>query len=136
VIIEDDLRIPTLSRAWCGLFESRSGKLEIKTSSAADETLRKGFSADSRALIWFMSACEKHAVSGLRTRGERSRRRRASEQRDELAPFQLIELHSIPASQGWIVGYRIGEDQSGRSGTILQLVRRWARAADVPRLAA
>jgi hypothetical protein len=25
---------------------------------------------------------------------------RAAEQRDELAPFQLMELHSIPASQG------------------------------------
>jgi hypothetical protein len=31
---------------------------------------------------------------------ERPRRRRAAEQRDEVPPFQLIELHSIPASQG------------------------------------
>jgi hypothetical protein len=30
------------------------------------------------------------------------RGRRAAEQRDELASFQLIELHSIPASQGRI----------------------------------
>src|SRR5262245_24185533 len=29
-IIEDDFRLSTLSRAWCGLFESRSGKLKIK----------------------------------------------------------------------------------------------------------
>src|SRR5262249_15064224 len=36
----------------------------------------------------------------------------AAEQRDELAPFQLIELHSVP-SQGPIAGYRISEDQSG-----------------------
>ena len=35
----------------------------------------------------------------LRTRRERPRRRRAAEQRDELAPFQFIELHSVPASQ-------------------------------------
>jgi hypothetical protein len=35
----------------------------------------------------------------LRARRERPRRR-ATEQRDELAPFQLIELHSVPASQG------------------------------------
>jgi hypothetical protein len=27
-------------------------------------------------------------------------------------PFQLIELHSVPASQGRIAGYLIGEDQS------------------------
>jgi hypothetical protein len=48
----------------------------------------------------------------LRARRERARNRRAAEQRDELAPFQLIELHSVP-SQGRIAGYRIGEDQSG-----------------------
>src|SRR5262249_52897634 len=40
-------------------------------------------------------------------------RSRAAEQRDELAAFQLIELHSVPASQGRIAGYRIGEEQSG-----------------------
>src|SRR5262249_39035080 len=38
--------------------------------------------------------------------------RRAPEQRDDLAPFQLVELHSVP-SQGRIGGYRISEDQSG-----------------------
>ena len=39
-------------------------------------------------------------------------RRRAAQQRDELATFQLIKLHSVPASQGRIAGYRTGEDQS------------------------
>jgi hypothetical protein len=35
----------------------------------------------------------------VRIQRERPRRRRAAEQRDELATPQLIELHSIPASQ-------------------------------------
>src|SRR5262245_13866525 len=39
-------------------------------------------------------------------------RRRAAEQRDEIAPFQLIELHSVP-SRGRIAEYRIGNGQSG-----------------------
>src|SRR3981081_2099004 len=46
----------------------------------------------------------------LRARSERPCNRRAADERDELAPFQLIELHSIPASQGRIVRYRIGEE--------------------------
>src|SRR5262249_13661130 len=37
---------------------------------------------------------------------------RAAEQRDELAPSQLIELHSVP-SHGRISEYRIGNGQSG-----------------------
>jgi hypothetical protein len=48
----------------------------------------------------------------LRARRERPRHCRAAEQRDELAAFQLIELHSIPASQGRVAGYRIASDQS------------------------
>jgi hypothetical protein len=36
----------------------------------------------------------------------------AASQRDEIASSQLIELHSIRASQGRIAGYRIGRDQS------------------------
>jgi hypothetical protein len=32
----------------------------------------------------------------LRARPDRSRRRRATEQRDELAPFQLTQLHRCP----------------------------------------
>jgi hypothetical protein len=54
----------------------------------------------------------------------RPRRHRAAEQRDELASFQVIEFHSIPHSQGRIAGYRIGVDQSGANGTILQPVSR------------
>jgi hypothetical protein len=45
----------------------------------------------------------------------------------ELAAFQLIELHSVPASQGQIAGYRTGEDQSGANGTILRPVSRRRR---------
>src|SRR5215472_18804297 len=37
---------------------------------------------------------------------------RDHEEGDELAPSQLIEVHSIRASQGWIVGYRIASDPS------------------------
>jgi len=48
----------------------------------------------------------------LRSRRERPRSRRAAEQREEIAPFQLIELHPVPASQGQIAGYRNGDDQS------------------------
>jgi hypothetical protein len=36
----------------------------------------------------------------LRPRRQRPRNRRTAEQRDELAALQLIELHSIPVSQG------------------------------------
>jgi hypothetical protein len=43
---------------------------------------------------------------------------------DKSVPSQVIELHSVPASQGRMVGYRIGEDQSGGNETILQLVGR------------
>jgi hypothetical protein len=43
----------------------------------------------------------------LRARRQRPRNRSAAEQRDEVPSFQLIELHSVPASQGRIAGYRI-----------------------------
>jgi hypothetical protein len=39
----------------------------------------------------------------LRPRGKRPRDRSAAEQCDEIATFQLIELHSIPSSQTRIV---------------------------------
>jgi hypothetical protein len=35
-------------------------------------------------------------------------RRKAANERDELAPFQLTELHLVPSS---LAGYRFGEDQ-------------------------
>jgi hypothetical protein len=53
-----------------------------------------------------------HLIALLRPRRERPRRRDA-EQRNKLAASQLVELHSIPARQGRIAGYPIGEDQSG-----------------------
>src|SRR5262249_38840057 len=40
---------------------------------------------------------------------------RATEQRDERAAFQLIQLHPVPASQGQIAGYRIASDRSAGS---------------------
>jgi len=51
---------------------------------------------------WLRRSTEAHQrVTGLlRARRERPRNRRAAEKRDELASFQLIELHSIPAGQG------------------------------------
>jgi len=51
----------------------------------------------------------------LRARRERPPYRRAAKQRYEIAPFQLIELHPVPASQGRITGYRIASDQSAGS---------------------
>src|SRR5262245_686007 len=55
---------------------------------------------DTEHLLWLLRACRERP------------RRRAADQRDELAPRQLIELHSVP-SQGRITGYRIGNRQSG-----------------------
>jgi hypothetical protein len=60
----------------------------------------------------------------LRPRRQRPRRRCAAQKRDELPSSQSIELHSVPASQGRIAGYRIGEDQSGGNEAILQPVSR------------
>ena len=51
-------------------------------------------------------------------------RGRAAEQRDELASFQLIELHLVPPSQGRIAGYRIGEEQSAGYTRLFRLGRR------------
>ena len=59
----------------------------------------------------------------LRPRHERPRGGRAAEKRYEIAPFYLIELHSVPVSQGRIIGYRTGEDQSAGIAGILQPVR-------------
>jgi hypothetical protein len=64
------------------------------------------------AHVHVLNACAVHAPA----RRERPRgSRRATKQRDELASFQLIESHPIPASQGRIAGYRIGEDHQRAS---------------------
>src|SRR5262249_3892333 len=57
-----------------------------------------------------------------------------AEQRDELAPFQLIEWHSVPTSQGRFVGYRTGGDQSaGNLACIAHIGRRLHRARKAAR---
>jgi len=43
----------------------------------------------------------------LSARCKRLRDHRSAEQGDELPPFQFIELHLVPASQGWVAAYRI-----------------------------
>src|SRR5260370_4940302 len=52
----------------------------------------KGHSAKLPSGLWLTPL--------LRPRRERPCHRRTAEQRDEIVSFQLIELHSIPASQG------------------------------------
>jgi hypothetical protein len=51
--------------------------------------------------VWMQKCDAPHAPAVLRARRQRPRRR-AAEQRHELAPSHLIELHSVPASQGRI----------------------------------
>src|SRR5438876_11812294 len=63
-----------------------------------------------------------HPLGLLRAPSERPCCRRAAEERDELAPSQLIELHLVPASQGRIAGYRIGEEQSAGIGALAKPV--------------
>jgi hypothetical protein len=50
----------------------------------------------------------RYATRLLRARRERPRRRRTAEERDEVAPFQLIELHSVPARQGGLQDIELG----------------------------
>src|SRR5262249_37020222 len=47
-------------------------------------------------------------LCGLRTNRKWPRRCQTGEQRDELAPLQLIELHRLLRESGWVGGYRIG----------------------------
>src|SRR5262249_52177190 len=49
-----------------------------------------------------------HALALLCARRERPSRRRAAEQRDEVAPFQLIELHSVPAAKPGLQDIELG----------------------------
>jgi hypothetical protein len=62
--------------------------------------------AQSHRLIIGSFICPKlaHNYPLLRVRRERPRGRRTAEQRDELAAFHLIEVHSVPVSQGRIAG--------------------------------
>ena len=69
-----------------------------------------------------MKIAMRRCVRPLRACREQPHRRPAAEQRDERAPFQLIELHSVPASQGQVSGYRISKDQSVGVGTTVQPV--------------
>jgi hypothetical protein len=62
---------------------------------------------------WTAQADERLTCGLLRAHRERPRRR-AAEQRDEFAAPQLIELHSISASQGPIAGYRSEDQSAGR----------------------
>jgi hypothetical protein len=59
-----------------------------------------------------------HPLRLLLARRERPRGSRAADQRDELTALQLIELHSMPASQTRIVRYRIGEAASWRKSAV------------------
>ena len=54
--------------------------------------------------------------------GRERPRRHAADKRDELAAFQLIELHSVPIGQGRIAGYRIGGEQSAGIGALAKPV--------------
>ena len=46
----------------------------------------------------------------LRARRERPRHRRAAKQRDEIAPFHLVELHSVPVPGQHIGLARISQE--------------------------
>jgi hypothetical protein len=57
----------------------------------------------------------------LRACRERPSRTRGAEKRDERTASYLIELHSVPVSQGRTAGYRLDEAQSAGIGTSLHL---------------
>jgi hypothetical protein len=82
-------------------------KLIAKTLELGDMPLVRGQHADPS-----------HPLAPLRARRERPRNCRAAEQRDEFAPLQLIELHSIPSRQHRFAGYRMGRDQSAGIGSL------------------
>jgi hypothetical protein len=54
--------------------------------------------------------CAGHELPARPKRRDRPRGCRAAQQPDEPAPFELIEEHSDPASQGRIAGYQTDED--------------------------
>jgi hypothetical protein len=54
---------------------------------------------------------------------------RPANKRDEIAPFQPVELHSIlVTNRGCIPGYRIGKDKSAGGPTILQPTGCWPKS--------
>jgi hypothetical protein len=64
-----------------------------------------------------------HLARLLRARRERPRGCRATDQRDELAPLQLIELHAVPSTR---TGFcMISNWQSYRSGRVTLQLRRF-----------
>jgi hypothetical protein len=61
-----------------------------------------------------------HPLGLLRARRGRPRRSRAAEQRDELASFQLIELHSVACQPGaGLQDIEVAEDQLGGIGCFI-----------------
>jgi hypothetical protein len=60
----------------------------------------------------------------LRLHRERPCSHRAAEEGDKLAPFQSIELHSIPTGLGRTARYRISRDQSAGMIAIMRPINR------------
>src|SRR5262245_6429940 len=74
--------------------------LSIEIAEFAQPALERDY--DSHGIVWRSTAEEpdhRHRRL-LRTCRERPSSGRAAEQRDELAPFQLVELHSVPSQPG------------------------------------
>ena len=111
---------PSLGSGGSGRFLAALPSTQFKSEGAGMELGLRDLNALSLLAAFCCGLALAHddlffaAVFGvLRPTRERPRSGRAAEQRDELASSQLVELHSVPASQGRIAGYRIGEEQSG-----------------------
>src|SRR5262245_35098068 len=107
----------TLAIHVSGLLSMRDGRFATPTFNAAVDVAHDqksgakllGESAERKKDFSEISAYR----NSITRRGNRGH---AAERRDERAPFQLIEMHSIPASQGRFAGYRIGEDHDSAAG--------------------